>query len=371
MSEGQLNAQVIARLDSLQQRLVQLHASLVDPDILSNQDRYREVNQELAKIEPVVQAYEQLQDWQRQLQESQQLLDNEKDADLAQMVYDEVRDLRARIQETIDTIKVLLMPTDPADDANAFVEIRAGTGGEEAGLFAVDLQRMYTLYAQAKQWRVEMVSVSEIDGGGVREVVLRIQGASVYGALKFEAGTHRVQRVPVTESQGRIHTSACTVAVLPEVAEIAAVDLNPADIRVDTYRSSGAGGQHVNTTDSAVRLTHEPTGIVVECQDERSQHKNRAKAMRLLGAKVLASKQAAAQQEQAEARRLMVGSGDRSERIRTYNFPQGRVTDHRINLTLYKLDVILSGQLDLVIDELLQADRADRLAAFQADVGGD
>jgi peptide chain release factor 1 len=258
----------------------------------------------------------------------------------------------------------LLLPTDSTDENGAYLEIRAGTGGDEAALFAGDLFRMYARHAELAGWRVEILSDSEGEHGGYKEIISQITGANVYGRLKFESGAHRVQRVPQTESQGRIHTSACTVAVLPEVTEIEAIEINPADLKVDTFRASGAGGQHVNKTDSAVRITHLPTGVVVECQDERSQHKNRARAMSLLQAKLLASEQDKQTGERSENRRLLVGSGDRSERIRTYNFPQGRVTDHRINLSLYKLDEILSGQLDPLIDPLANEYQADQLAAL-------
>ena len=257
-----------------------------------------------------------------------------------------------------------MIPADPFDDSNVFLEIRAGTGGDEAAIFAGDLFRMYSKYAESMGWSVEILSAREGEHGGFKEIISRVTGTKTYAKLKFESGAHRVQRVPATESQGRIHTSACTVAVLPEPDEVEAIDVNPADLRIDTYRASGAGGQHVNKTDSAVRLTHLPSGIVVECQDERSQHKNRARAMSLLQARLLDAQIAAQQTEQAEKRRLLVGSGDRSERIRTYNFPQGRVTDHRINLTLYKLDEIMEGALEQVVDPLINEYQADQLAAL-------
>ena len=275
-----------------------------------------------------------------------------------------VTSAKARLQELEDELQRMMLPRDPNDGRNVFLEIRAGTGGDEAAIFAGDLFRMYSRYAERQGWRLEVLSENEGEHGGFKEVIARVEGDSVYAKLKFESGAHRVQRVPETESQGRIHTSACTVAVLPEPDEQQAIEINPADLRVDTYRSSGAGGQHVNKTDSAVRITHLPTGIVVECQEERSQHKNRAKAMAWLSAKLNDQQDAAAHKEMSDTRRLLVGSGDRSERIRTYNFPQGRVTDHRINLTLYSLGEVVNGDVQQVIDPLLQEYQADQLAAL-------
>jgi len=264
-------------------------------------------------------------------------------------------------------LQTLLIPKDPNDDKNIFLEVRAGTGGAEAALFAADLLRMYLRYAESRGWRTEMISASEGELGGYKEAVARISGEDVYSKLKFESGTHRVQRVPETESQGRVHTSACTVAILPEAEAIDSFDINSSDLRIDTFRASGAGGQHVNKTDSAVRITHLPTGVVVECQDERSQHKNKARAMSLLQSKLLASEQEKQASERAQNRKLQVGSGDRSERIRTYNFPQGRMTDHRINLTLYKLDEVMQGSLDQVFDPLLQEHQAEQLASLASE----
>jgi peptide chain release factor 1 len=280
------------------------------------------------------------------------------------MAEDELQRANADIETLELELQKLLLPKDPHDNSNIFLEIRAGTGGDEAAIFAGDLFRMYSKYAETSGWNIEILSAREGDHGGYKEIISRVTGSSTYAKLKFESGAHRVQRVPATESQGRIHTSACTVAVLPEPDEVEAEDINPADLRVDTYRASGAGGQHVNKTDSAVRLTHLPTGIVVECQDERSQHKNRARAMSLLQARLLDQQVSAQASEQAEKRKLLVGSGDRSERIRTYNYPQGRVTDHRINLTLYKLDEILEGGLDQVVGPLVNEYQADQLAAL-------
>jgi peptide chain release factor 1 len=286
------------------------------------------------------------------------------DAEMRGLAEEELREIDARLEREALGLTQLLVPKDPRDDSNIFLEIRAGTGGDEAALFAGDLFRMYSRYAERQGWKVEVLSESPGEHGGYKEIISRLVGHGAYSRLKFESGTHRVQRVPATEAQGRIHTSACTVAILPELDEVEDVALNPADLRVDTYRSSGAGGQHVNKTDSAIRITHLPTGIVVECQEERSQHKNRARAMSWLSAKLNDMQTSAAQNAIASERKLLVGSGDRSERIRTYNYPQGRVTDHRINLTLYSLDDILSGGVDAVIEPLLAEYQADQLAAL-------
>src|ERR1700736_691918 len=290
---------------------------------------------------------------------------SDEDGETKAMGEEELADLAPRIAAEELELQRLLVPKDPQDDSNIFLEVRAGTGGDEAAIFAGDLFRMYTRYAESKGWGVEVLSESPGEHGGYKEVISRIIGRGAYSLLKFESGTHRVQRVPATEAQGRIHTSACTVAILPELEEVEAVELNPADLRIDTYRSSGAGGQHVNKTDSAIRITHLPTGIVVECQDERSQHKNRSRAMSLLRAKLLSAEREKQQSAQAQSRKLQVGSGDRSERIRTYNFPQGRVTDHRINLTLYKLDDVMNGQLDELIEALQQEYQAELLAEHE------
>jgi peptide chain release factor 1 len=287
------------------------------------------------------------------------------DPEMREMAESELASGRERREVLEQELQLLLLPRDPRDDSNVFLEVRAGTGGDEAAIFAGDLLRMYTRYAERRGWRMEILSERPGEHGGYKEVISRVEGDGVHAHLKFESGAHRVQRVPETESQGRIHTSACTVAILPEPAELEVVEINKADLRIDTYRASGAGGQHVNKTDSAVRLTHIPSGIVVECQDERSQHKNRARAMALLQAKLTSSAEAKQATEQAEARRNLVGTGDRSDRIRTYNFPQGRVTDHRINLTLYKLDEILTGRLDQVVDPLAQEYQAEQLMALQ------
>jgi len=354
---------LLNKFDHLQERLQELDGLLSDPGTISDQNRFRELSQEYAEISPVVDRYRQYRQC-RQDSDSARALLSDGDADMRTLAKDELTQTEARREALELELQTLLLPRDPADNSNTFLEIRAGTGGDEAALFAADLLRMYTRYAETQGWKTENISQSLNELGGYKEVIIRIIGKSAYAKLKFESGAHRVQRVPETESQGRIHTSACTVAVMPEIEAVDAVDIQPADLRIDTYRASGAGGQHVNKTDSAIRITHLPTGIVVECQDERSQHKNKARAMSLLRSRMLAAEQEKQRSEQAENRRSLVGSGDRSERIRTYNYPQGRVTDHRINLTLYKLDSILEGQLNLVIDPLVNEHQADQLAAL-------
>ncbi len=351
------------KLVRLAERAQEVAALLGEPEVIEDQDRFRALSQEYARLEPLARAWAEYQGLGEEQLAAEAMLEDE-DPEMRQLARDELARIEARREALERELLRLLVPPDPHDQANVFLEIRAGTGGDEAALFAGDLMRMYTRYAEAKGWRVEIMSASPGEHGGYKEVILRIQGRGVYARLKFESGVHRVQRVPETESQGRIHTSAATVAVLPEVEDIETVDIDPADLRIDTFRASGAGGQHVNKTDSAVRITHLPTGIVVECQDERSQHKNRARALALLQARLLARERERRQREQAATRRDLVGSGDRSERIRTYNFPQGRVTDHRINLTLYKLEQILEGDLDLLIEPLIQEHQADQLAAL-------
>ncbi|MCH8553005.1 MAG: peptide chain release factor 1 [Natronospirillum sp.] len=362
-----MKASLQTKMDHLLDRYEELSALLADPSVIGEQDQFRRYSQEYAEIEPVVQTFTRY----RQADEDRRAAEGmlaDSDADMRAMGQEEYAAAEARMNELEDELQTLLLPRDPDDRKNVFLEIRAGTGGDEAALFAGDLLRMYTRFAEARGWRLEIISASEGEHGGYKEVITRVSGQDVYGQLKFESGAHRVQRVPATESQGRIHTSACTVAVMPEADESEAIDIRKEDLRVDTYRSSGAGGQHVNTTDSAIRITHLPTGLVVECQDERSQHKNRAKAMALLASRLEQAQKDSAVQEQASQRRSLVGSGDRSERIRTYNFPQGRVTDHRINLTLYKLDeVITGGKLEEVIHPLLTEHQADLLAELGQD----
>lgn len=354
---------LLNKLATLQDRFEELTALLGDAEVIANQPQFRAYSREYAEVEPVVQAYRQLCKVQDDLAGAQALL-KDSDPDLRAMAEEEVEQAKASLEELEDRLQRMLLPRDPNDGRNVYLEIRAGTGGDEAAIFSGDLFRMYSRYAERQGWRVEILSASEGEHGGFREVISRVEGENVYAKLKFESGAHRVQRVPETESQGRIHTSACTVAVLPEPDEQAAIEINPADLRVDTYRSSGAGGQHVNTTDSAIRITHIPTGTVVECQEERSQHKNRAKAMAWLAAKLKDQQEAAAHKEISDTRKLLVGSGDRSERIRTYNFPQGRVTDHRINLTLYSLSEVMAGSVEAVIEPLLAEYQADQLAAL-------
>jgi peptide chain release factor 1 len=358
-----MKASLLNKLDVLSDRFEELTALLGDAEVISDQTQFRAYSREYAEVEPVIQVYRQLQRVHSDLEGAQALL-KDSDPDLREMAVEEVREARDR-QEILEAdLQKMLLPKDPNDSRNVFLEIRAGTGGDEAAIFSGDLFRMYSRYSERRGWRVEVLSQNEGEHGGFKEVIARVEGDNVYGKLKFESGAHRVQRVPETESQGRIHTSACTVAVLPEPDEQQAIEINPADLRVDTYRSSGAGGQHVNTTDSAIRITHLPTGIVVECQEERSQHKNRARAMAWLSAKLKDQQTSAAANAIASERKLLVGSGDRSERIRTYNFPQGRVTDHRVNLTLYSLDEVLAGGVDAVIEPLLAEYQADQLAAL-------
>ena len=332
---------------------------LSDPDVIGDQNKFRAFSKEYAQLEPVVKCFGEYQQAEADIATAEDML---KDPDLKDMAQEELQAAKAKLDPLHQQLQILLLPSDPNDHANIYIEIRAGTGGDEASIFSGDLFRMYSRYAENKGWRVELINQNEGEHGGFKEIVAKINGDQVYSHLKFESGAHRVQRVPVTESQGRIHTSACTVAIMAEADEVEAIDINPADLRVDTFRASGAGGQHVNKTDSAIRLTHIPTGVVVECQDERSQHKNRARAMSLLQAKLLSAEQEKQAQEQAQTRKSLVGSGDRSERIRTYNYPQGRVTDHRINLTLYKLDEVMEGALDNVIQPLIQEHQADLLA---------
>lgn len=352
-------------LDKLAERFEEISALLADPDVIGDQNQFRSLSQEYSRHEPIVKVFERYREASDELIEAEELA-KDSDPEMKRLGEEEVVRLGDERQELENTLKLALIPRDPNDDANIFLEVRAGTGGDEAAIFAGDLFRMYSRYAETRGWRLEILSMNEGEHGGYKEIISRIEGTGVYSALKFESGAHRVQRVPETESQGRIHTSACTVAVLPEPAEVDEVEINSADLRIDTYRASGAGGQHVNKTDSAVRITHLPSGIVVECQDERSQHKNRARAMSLLSARIMDTRVQAQQSEQAEKRKLLVGSGDRSERIRTYNYPQGRVTDHRINLTLYKLAEIIAGDLSHVIDPLIQEYQADQLAALES-----
>ncbi|MGO9933126.1 MAG: peptide chain release factor 1 [Steroidobacteraceae bacterium] len=349
------------KLEKLDERFEEVSRLLSDAGVIGRQDQFRELSMEYARLGPLVERYRRFVALEGDAATAHELAE---DADPATkgLGEEELADLNPRILGEELELQRLLVPKDPHDDSNIFLEVRAGTGGDEAALFAGDLFRMYARFAESKGWAVEVLSESPGEHGGYKEIISRIIGRGAFSLLKFESGTHRVQRVPATEAQGRIHTSACTVAILPELAEVEAVDLNPADLRIDTYRSSGAGGQHVNKTDSAIRITHLPSGIVVECQDERSQHKNRSRALSLLKARLLAAEREKQQSAQARSRKLQVGSGDRSERIRTYNFPQGRVTDHRINLTLYKLDDVMNGELEELIGALNQEHQAEELA---------
>jgi peptide chain release factor 1 len=349
------------KLDQIAERFEEITALLADPEIQNDQRQFRELGREYAQLEPIVETYRRYAASEADIASAQELLDDPEMASLAREELASAEQLKAQLDPQL---QLLLIPPDPNDQRNIFLEIRAGTGGAEAALFASDLYRMYLRYAEAHRWQTETISESPGEHGGYKEVVCRISGNAVYSRLKFESGTHRVQRVPETESQGRIHTSACTVAILPEAEEVDEVEVNTSELRIDTFRASGAGGQHVNKTDSAVRITHLPSGIVVECQDERSQHKNKARALSLLQAKLLSQAQQAIASAQASSRKLQVGSGDRSERIRTYNFPQNRLTDHRINLTLYKLDEIVQGELDQVIEPLLREHQIEELAAM-------
>jgi peptide chain release factor 1 len=349
-----------AKLASLCDRFEEVSALLSERDVVADRDQFTALSREFAELEPVIRSYRRVGELADELEQARDLADDD-DAELRDMAAEDAQRLAAELEAEEAQLRTLLLPRDPEDAANVFLEVRAGTGGDEAALFAGDLFRMYSRYAEDRGWRMEVLSERQGEHGGYKEIISRIEGRDVYARLKFESGAHRVQRVPETESQGRIHTSACTVAVLPEPEEVGDVEIDKSELRIDTYRASGAGGQHVNKTDSAVRITHLPSGIVVECQDERSQHKNRARAMSLLRAKLTDSARAAQESEQQASRRRLVGSGDRSERIRTYNFPQGRITDHRINLTLYKLDEVLEGALDSVIEPLVQEYQADAL----------
>lgn len=352
-----------AKLDKLADRFEELSALLSDAGVISDQNKFRDYSKEYAELEPVVQSYAAYQQAQDDVEEAQLMMDD-SDPDMREMAKEEWSDAQARIAKLEEELQVHLLPKDPNDGSNVFLEIRAGTGGDEAAIFSGNLFRMYSKFAETQGWRIEVVSSNEGEHGGFKELIARIVGQDVYSRMKFESGAHRVQRVPETESQGRIHTSACTVAVMPELDDVEKIQINKSDLRIDTYRASGAGGQHINKTDSAIRLTHIPTGVVVECQEERSQHKNRAKAMALLASRLQAAEMEKHAAEQATTRKSLVGSGDRSERIRTYNYPQGRVTDHRINLTLYKLDEIMEGKLEEVINPLMHEYQAELLGAL-------
>lgn len=352
------------RLDQMVDRFEEVTALLSDPDTISDNKKFRELSMEHSDLSEITVTWKDFVQAEADLQTANEFL---SDPEMKEMALDEIEVARANIEMLEERLNVMMLPKDPNDKATAFLEIRAGTGGDEAAIFSGDLFRMYQKYAQSQGWQVEVLSANEGEHGGYKEIIARVSGIGVYGRLKFESGAHRVQRVPATESQGRVHTSACTVAVMPEVEIDDTVEINPSDLRIDTYRSSGAGGQHVNTTDSAVRITHIPTGVVAECQQERSQHANKEKAMKMLVARIQQAKVQAQIDATSDMRRNLVGSGDRSERIRTYNFPQGRMTDHRINLTLYKLDAIMEGDLTELLDSLLREHHADLMASVGAE----
>ncbi len=358
-----MKASIHARLEQLQERFEEISGLMAQPEVIQDQRQFRELSREYSRLETLVETFRRYHQAEEQLTAAR-VMQDDSDAEIRAMAEEETAAAEQRLEALERELEILLLPTDPNDEANTYLEIRAGTGGDEAALFAGDLYRMYARYAEARGWRLEVISESHGEQGGYKEIIVKLVGDGVYSRLKFESGAHRVQRVPQTESQGRIHTSACTVAVMPEAGELEEIEINTNDLKVDTFRASGAGGQHVNKTDSAIRMTHLPTGIVVECQEERSQHKNRAKALAFLQARLMDDQRARQAAEQSEQRRSLVGSGDRSERIRTYNFPQGRVTDHRINLTLYKLEDVMEGDLDPVIGPLIQEHQADQLAAI-------
>ncbi|MEZ0232476.1 MAG: peptide chain release factor 1 [Methylophilaceae bacterium] len=355
---------MIKKLATLSERLDELNRLLSSEDATNNMDNYRKISREHAEITPIVEQYRAYEQCEADLKEAQQML---SDPEMKEFAQEEIESAKVRVEQIDIELQKLLLPKDPNDERNIFLEIRAGTGGDESALFAGDLFRMYSRYAERQRWKVDVVSASDSEVGGYKEIIAKIEGFGAYSKLKFESGGHRVQRVPDTETQGRIHTSACTVAVLAEVDEVSDVTINPADIRIDTFRASGAGGQHINKTDSAVRITHFPTGIVVECQDGRSQHSNKAQAMQVLAARIKAKQENEQQSKIASERKSLIGSGDRSERIRTYNYPQGRITDHRINLTLYKIDAITEGDMDELIGALAAEHQADLLASLGED----
>jgi len=358
-----VKASIRQKLDTLSERLEEINALLSDSETIADNNKFRELSKEYAQLNPIIMVFNNYRGALDDLEAAEEML-SEDDAEMREMAEDEAKSAKKLIERLDDELQILLLPTDPLDENNVFIEIRAGAGGDEAALFAGALFRMYSRFVERQGWKLEIVNEHEGEHGGYKEIVSRIIGKDVYSIMKFESGGHRVQRVPETESQGRVHTSACTVAIMPEIADVEQIQINPADLKVDTFRASGAGGQHVNKTDSAIRITHLPTGTVVECQDQRSQHKNRAQAMSLLQSRLLTAETDKQNSEQAEQRRNLIGSGDRSERIRTYNYPQGRITDHRINLSLYKLQEILEGDLNQVIEPLRHEYQADLLAAM-------
>ncbi len=354
---------ILRKLETLSERHEEVGHLLGEPDVLSDQNKFRDLSKEYSQLEEVVNCFVNYNKLIDDISNAEEMM-KDSDADMREMASEDFKESKAQLELVEVELQKLLLPKDPNDGKNIFLEVRAGTGGDEAALFAGDLFRMYSRYAEKNRWQVEVMSETRSEQGGYKEIISLISGANVYSKLKFESGVHRVQRVPETESQGRVHTSACTVAVMPEADELDEIEINPSDLRIDTFRASGAGGQHVNKTDSAIRVTHLPTGLVVECQDGRSQHKNKAQALSVLKSRLLAAQEEKAHSEQAEERKNLVGSGDRSERIRTYNFPQGRMTDHRINLTLYKLDEIIQGDLNQLLEPLNSEYQADQLSAL-------
>ncbi|OIQ25540.1 peptide chain release factor 1 [uncultured Vibrio sp.] len=358
-----MKASILVKLETLVERYEEVQHLLGDPDVIGDQNKFRALSREYSQLEEVTQCFQAYQQAQEDLEAAEEMA-KEDDAEMREMAQEEIKDAKEAIERLADELQILLLPKDPNDERNCFLEIRAGAGGDEAGIFAGNLFRMYSKFAEKKGWRVEVMSCNQSEQGGYKEMIAKISGDAVYGTMKFESGGHRVQRVPETESQGRVHTSACTVAVMAEVPEADLPEIKAADLKIDTFRASGAGGQHVNTTDSAIRITHLPTGTVVECQDERSQHKNKAKAMTVLAARIVQAEEARRAAEVSDTRRNLLGSGDRSDRIRTYNYPQGRVSDHRINLTLYRLSEVLEGDLQSLVDPVIQEHQADQLAAL-------
>ncbi|MCS0395676.1 peptide chain release factor 1 [Vibrio diabolicus] len=358
-----MKASILTKLETLVERYEEVQHLLGDPDVIGNQGKFRALSREYSQLEEVTKCFQAYQQAQEDLVAAEEMA-NEDDEEMREMAQEEIKEAKATIERLTDELQILLLPKDPNDDRNCFLEIRAGAGGDEAGIFAGDLFRMYSKYAEKRGWRIEVMSSNEAEHGGYKEMIAKVSGDGAYGVLKFESGGHRVQRVPATESQGRVHTSACTVAVMAEIPEADLPEIKAADLKIDTFRASGAGGQHVNTTDSAIRITHLPTGTVVECQDERSQHKNKAKAMAVLAARIVQAEEERRAAEVSDTRRNLLGSGDRSDRIRTYNYPQGRVSDHRINLTIYRLNEVMEGDLQSLIDPVIQEHQADQLAAL-------
>lgn len=356
-----MNKSVYQKLEILVERFEEVQALLSDPETISNQEKFQALSKEFSQLEVVTKAFHAYQDAENDFATAEEMLKDE-DPDMREMAQEEFKAAKKAVEEMTAELQILLLPRDPKDDNNCFVEIRAGAGGDEAAIFAGDLFRMYSRYAEKQGWKIELMNSNESEQGGFKEIVAKVNGVGVYGQMKYESGGHRVQRVPETESQGRVHTSACTVVVMPEIPESQAIEINKADLKVDTFRASGAGGQHVNKTDSAIRITHIPSGVVVECQDQRSQHKNRAQAMSVLQARLQQAEDEKRRSAEESSRRNLVASGDRSERIRTYNFPQGRMSDHRINLTLYRLNEIMEGNLHLVLEPIMQESQADLLA---------